>query len=266
MPGIAYRFLLAVPTIALILAMDDAHPVMRDFKLHFKSTSWNVQASLNWIRDRSFEPSAALQEMLTPAFAALNAHEFMRADDSANRKIWGPGMILFQLLAVQHSLGEPWNLNGDIFLQIQAGNLVSAPPQAVEGLHAMWKAIDPIVRARELRKSSAEFVWWEHEFKTAHAVYESPSPLVFYRYTGNPQVLLPRAPIHITHAGRQILSLQDLPVAPVHVPRRREREIDGEEVFVDEPVPKRRKQAGKKYVHTATPPGVRRSGRLKKGN
>ncbi|KAF8162083.1 hypothetical protein K438DRAFT_1776152 [Mycena galopus ATCC 62051] len=138
-------------TIASILAVDDAHPVMRNFKLHFKSTSWNVQASHNWIRNRSFDPSAALQEMLTPVFAALNAHELMRGDDLANRKIWGPGMILFQLLAIQ--------------------------------------------------------------------------------------------------AGR------------------RERESLGEEVFLEEPVPKRHKlAAGKKIVRTATPPGVRRSGRLKKGD
>ncbi|KAF8207365.1 hypothetical protein K438DRAFT_1755413 [Mycena galopus ATCC 62051] len=58
------------------------------------------------------------------------------------RRMWGPGMILFRLLAVRRSLGEPWNLNGDSFLQIRAGNLVSAPPQAVEDLHAMWNRPD----------------------------------------------------------------------------------------------------------------------------
>ncbi|KAF8197242.1 hypothetical protein K438DRAFT_2119730 [Mycena galopus ATCC 62051] len=121
-----------------------------------------------------------------------------------------------------------------------------------------------IVRAGELQKSSAKFVQWEHEFKMAHAVHESSPPLVFYRYTGNPQVPLPQVPIHIAHAGRHILYPRDLPVPPAHVPRR-ERESDGEEVFLEELVPKRHKPAGKKIVRTAILPGVRRSGRLKKG-
>ncbi|KAF8144956.1 hypothetical protein K438DRAFT_1782370 [Mycena galopus ATCC 62051] len=69
---------------------------------------------------------------------------------------------------------------------------------------------------------------------------------------------------HIAHAGRHILYPRDLPVPPAHVPRR-ERESDGEEVFLAELVPKRHKPAGKKIVRTAIPPGVRRSSGLKKG-
>ncbi|KAF8173334.1 hypothetical protein K438DRAFT_1980883 [Mycena galopus ATCC 62051] len=113
---LSHLFLLAVPTIAQVLAASDAHPVLRNFKTHFKSTSWN---------------------MLTPALAALSAHSLMRSDPMANRKIWGPGLILFQLLAIQHSLNEPWDLNGDTFLRIQAGDLVPSPPAAVEGLNVM---------------------------------------------------------------------------------------------------------------------------------
>ncbi|KAF8212787.1 hypothetical protein K438DRAFT_1751217 [Mycena galopus ATCC 62051] len=74
-PQLSQLFLLAMPTIAPILAVDDTHPVMRNFKLHFKSTSWNVQASLNWIWNRSFDPSAALQEMLTPIQAGRRERE-----------------------------------------------------------------------------------------------------------------------------------------------------------------------------------------------
>ncbi|KAJ7220935.1 hypothetical protein GGX14DRAFT_389317 [Mycena pura] len=107
---------------------------------------WSIQGSLRWMKGCFFEPSPALDAMLNAALGELSAHELMRADPLVNRNIWGPGSVLFRLLAIQHSLGEPWNLNGDTFLNIQAGRLRLSPLRAVEGLNAMWLAFDPVVQ------------------------------------------------------------------------------------------------------------------------
>ncbi|KAF8145257.1 hypothetical protein K438DRAFT_1782092 [Mycena galopus ATCC 62051] len=202
-PQLSHLFLLAVPTIAQVLAASDAHPVLRNFKTHFKSTSWNVQASLDWMRKCSFQPSPALHQMLTPALAALSAHSLMRSDPMANRKIWGPGLILFQLLAIQHSLNEPWDLNGDTFLRIQAEDLVPSPPAVVEGLNIMWKSTDPIVRTKESQITTTEFGPLEETFKGYHAVYETSSALIFYRQEGNwtTRTHASPEPIRIQHIG-----------------------------------------------------------------
>ncbi|KAF8124675.1 hypothetical protein K438DRAFT_2002537 [Mycena galopus ATCC 62051] len=258
-PQLSQLFLLAVPMIAQILTATDPHPVLHHFETHFKSTSWNVQASLDWMRKCLFQPSPALHQMLTPALAALSAHSLMRSDPTANRKIWGPGLILFQLLAIQRSLNEPWDLNGDTFLRIQAGILILSPPEAVEGLDAMWRSTDPIVRAKESQITTAGFGPLEETFKAAHAVYETSSTLIFYRPGGNgtPGTHPSSEPIRIQHIGRVILFSQDLPSAPKKP--RKKRAFEGEDVFQEEP---KRKQA-KKYLSQPTPPHARRSTRLK---
>ncbi|KAJ7930507.1 hypothetical protein B0H13DRAFT_2309460 [Mycena leptocephala] len=119
-----------------------------------------------------FEASPALDAMLNVALDALSANELMRLDPLANKKIWGPRSVLLQLLAIQHSLDEPWNFNGETFLQIQAGRLRLSQPRAIEGLHEMWLAIDPVVRAREIENqmSTSGVVEWEARFKAAHSL------------------------------------------------------------------------------------------------
>ncbi|KAJ7364817.1 hypothetical protein DFH08DRAFT_799131 [Mycena albidolilacea] len=127
--------------------------------------------------------------------------------------IWGPGSVLLQLLAVQDSIGEPWDLNGDKFLHIQSGELLSSPPQAVKGLDFMWRSFDPIGRAGESRMTTSKFVDWEECFKSTHTVYEPSSALVFYHRAADwtSVSFVPRPAINIQHTGKYILSAQDLP-------------------------------------------------------
>ncbi|KAF7372007.1 hypothetical protein MVEN_00058900 [Mycena venus] len=268
-PQLLQLFLLAVPTIARILALEDSNPVTCNFRDHFKEVRWSVEASLRWMKGCLFEPTPALDAMLNTALGELSAHELMRTDPLANRKIWGPGSVLFQLLAIQHSLDEPLNLNGDTFLNIQAGRLRLSPPQAVEGLHEMWLAFDPVVRAREIQNqmSTSRVLEWEARFKAAHTVFENSADLVFYRRDvgWNPEIIPPRPAVNIWYNERAIILLQDLPPPEQQGEKRA---FVGEDIFGDGPVPKRRKKMGsnkttKKYEPKPTPPHARRSSRLK---
>ncbi|KAJ7304514.1 hypothetical protein DFH08DRAFT_825457 [Mycena albidolilacea] len=172
--------------------------------------------------------SPGLDAMLSAPPDALSAHEIMCSDPEANRKIWGPGSVLLQLLAVQDSIGEPWDLNGDTFLRIQWGELLSSPPQAVKGLDVMWRSFDPIGRAGESRMTTSKFVDWEEHFKTTHTVYEPSSALFFYRRAADwtSVSFVPRPAINIQHAGKPILSARDLPfVGEGSVKRTRDTDI-----------------------------------------
>jgi hypothetical protein len=212
-PQLSQLLLLAVPALAHVLAFDTSNPVVQSFRDYFKEIPWKVEASLDWMKSCSFKASPGLDAMLTAPLDALSAHEIMRSDPEANRKIWGPGSVLLQLLAVQDSIGEPWDLNGDTFLRIQSGELLSSPPQAVKGLDVMWRSFDPIGRAGESRMTTSKFVDWEERFKTTHTVYEPSSALVFYRRAADwtSVSFVPRPAINIQHAGKPILSARDLP-------------------------------------------------------
>ncbi|KAJ7877260.1 hypothetical protein B0H14DRAFT_3436212 [Mycena olivaceomarginata] len=211
-PQLSQLLLLAVPALAHVLAFDTSNPVVQSFRDYFKEIPWKVEASLDWMKSCSFKASPGLDAMLTAPLDALSAHEIMRSDSEANRKIWGPGSVLLQLLAVQDSIGEPWDLNA-----------------SVKGLGVMWRSFDPIGRAGESRMTTSKFVDWEERFKTTHTVYEPSSALVFYHRAADwtSVSFVPRPAINIQHAGKPIPSARDLPfVGEGSVKRTRDTDIE----------------------------------------
>ncbi|KAJ7348563.1 hypothetical protein DFH08DRAFT_1000504 [Mycena albidolilacea] len=173
----------------------------------------------------------------------------MRSDSEANRKIWGPGSVLLQLLVVQDSIREAWNLNSDTFLRIQSGELLSSPPQAVKGLDVMWRSFDPIARAGELRMKTSKLVDWEEQFRTTHTVYEPSSSLVFYRRTADCTSVsfVPQPAVRIEHDRKPILLAQDLPSREELVGERQvKRTGDGE---IELPVKRMKALATRPFLH-----------------
>ncbi|KAJ7442916.1 hypothetical protein B0H11DRAFT_2251196 [Mycena galericulata] len=107
-PALSHLFSLAVPKIAQILLLMDAnHPVIQNYKEYFKTHTHNAESSILWMKSRSFDPSPALEAMMAQPLSALAKHEYMDQDGTANQKMWGPGAILLQLLAIQ--FGRPKN-------------------------------------------------------------------------------------------------------------------------------------------------------------
>jgi hypothetical protein len=244
-----------VPSIArLLVFMDDSNRVIHSFLEYFRETPWNAKASIAWMKRFSFAPSPALDAMLTEPLVALTEHELMRDDDKANQKIWGPGLAFLQILAIQHSLGEVWNLNGETLLHIQAGHLVSSAPLAYAALDVVWLSVDPVVTGRELM---AQLLILKTEFLDAHTVHKNSSDVIFYRRISdlNPELTL--APVDVEHAGRAILTAVDLPSQPSR-PRGTKRVFEGHDVFDGKTVKRYRK-----YKPKPTPPDVRRSHRLR---
>ncbi|KAJ7831252.1 hypothetical protein B0H13DRAFT_1915550 [Mycena leptocephala] len=244
-PPLSQLFLFAVPTIARIL-----------FPGSFQGNSMERRSIPSM--DEGV-PSPALDAMLKVALGMLSANELMCMDPLANQKIWGPGSVLFQLLAIQHSLDEPRNLNSETFLQIQAGRLRSSRPRAIEGLHEM---------EIENQMSMSGVLEWEAKFKAAHTVFENSADLVFYHRDGgwNPEIIPSLPAVNIRHNGRTIKLPDDLPLLPPAKQRGEKRAFVGEDVFGDGPVPKRKETGSKKYEPKPTPPHARRSTRRKKKN
>ncbi|KAJ6465519.1 hypothetical protein C8R47DRAFT_1079299 [Mycena vitilis] len=246
---LARLFYLAVPTIAEILdRMDMSNPVIRSREDFFKDEPYTLKKSVVWMRSCGFDPTPALESMLEEPLAALRAHPLMRADsDDSHRMVWGPGSVFLQVLAIQHSNGEPWDLNGQTFCDVRAGRLVFSPPRALEGLTTMWLSIDPVDVATENHWSFPEVSRYEAEFR--------PCDVVFYqRLQASPPTTTP--PVRIQHNGQNILTAAGLP--PDNRPPKRELR-DVEDIADVAPVKRLR---GAKYKPKPTPPGVRRSQRM----
>ncbi|KAJ7637382.1 hypothetical protein DFH06DRAFT_1433574 [Mycena polygramma] len=216
--------MIPVPTIAEILdRMDMSDPVIKSHEDFFEDEPYTLKKSVVWMPSCGFDPTPGLESMLEEPLAALRAHPLMRADsDDSHRMVWGPGSVFLQVPAIQHSNGEPWDLNGQTFCDVRAGRLVSSPPRALEGLRSMWLSIDPVDVATENHWSFPEVSRYEAEFRAAHTIYRSPCDVVFYhRLHASPPATNP--PVRIHHNGRSILTAADLP--PDNRPPKRELRI-----------------------------------------
>ncbi|KAJ7182087.1 hypothetical protein C8R46DRAFT_1027892 [Mycena filopes] len=243
---------------------------------HF-SSGWSVKRAADCTRIHSFSPSPALDAMLFEPLAALRRHELICSDPDVQQKIFKPGSVLLQLLAIQHSLGEAWNLNGTTFSEIQSGVIALDSPAALAALTAMYGAIDPAILPRGLPHQ----VTWQERFKSRHTIFESSDAMVFYRRVGPARDAAP--PIRVDNEDQLVLVATDLPSTSAWLKawnRNRERLEGGRHLLNsdDEDAKPRRKRTrklreprddeakqprkkGKKYVPLDTPPGVRRSGR-----
>ncbi|KAJ6543120.1 hypothetical protein B0H19DRAFT_1239236 [Mycena capillaripes] len=251
---LAWLFDLAVPAIAQILAaMDPSNPVIQSYQDRFADGPFDTRESMTWMRQCFLEPTPALEAMLEEPLAALAIHPLLRNDPFAHRKIWGAGSVLFQLLAIQHSLGIPLDLNGHTFSELQNGDLTLEPPRAVAALEAMWSSIDPIAVAAENGWSSPQLAEYEDMFTAKHSVYFSPCDITFYVSLGF--MASKRAPIRIQHNGRDILFAHQLP-SDARPEKRRFEEVDsGDQLEDDFDPPRPEPKRSRKWLPKATPPG-----------
>lgn len=261
-PKLSHLFSLAVPAIVEILVlMDISNPVIRSYRARFKNDPVTARKSIEWMRSCSLEPSPALEAMLAESLAALTSHELMRSDADASHKIWGLGSVLLQLLAIQHSLGEPWDLNGNTFSHIQTGLLVTSTPRGLDALHAMWLCMDPISIRSKRQLTVAQLATFDTKFKADHTVYDTPTRVAFFRRVAKSDVKNnQRASIRIKHNGLAILLAADLPQSGMPTPVKRK--FDGVDVF-DGRQQVKASRGSRKWQPKPTPPNVRRSSRNK---
>ncbi|KAJ7024686.1 hypothetical protein C8F04DRAFT_1192210 [Mycena alexandri] len=163
-------------------------------------------------------------------------------------------------------LGDPWNLNGATFTDIQSGRIIFTPPSSFAALDAICGSIDVSTR-RERRGSN--YMQWQLQFDERHTSFDMSSryALVLHHRVGSAVAGGTSAPaIRIEHDSKIISSATDLPPIGPWLEARRcsialRQDIldpDGD----DEPPRKRRASGTKKKK--PTPPGVRRSTRARR--
>ncbi|KAJ7479047.1 hypothetical protein FB451DRAFT_1172168 [Mycena latifolia] len=148
----------AVPTVAKILAkFGNSHPVVEHFNVYFKGNKTidrSQQASV-WMRSFGLVPTPELK-----LFSSAGCTKPERSE-----RVPGVGSALLQLLAVQHELGEPLNLNGDLLRDLLDGRVVHCPHDGNAGLEVMFSAVSGSRRAATVLRCLLKF-------KCEHATYD----------------------------------------------------------------------------------------------
>ncbi|KAJ7021948.1 hypothetical protein C8F04DRAFT_1194996 [Mycena alexandri] len=190
-------------------------------------------------------PKSCTGGMLFETLAMLKQHELLSSDPEANKKIFGTGSVLLQILS---------------------GRIIFTPPSSFAALDAICGSIDVSTR-RERRGSN--YMQWQLQFDERHTSFDMSSryALVLHHRVGSAVAGGTSAPaIRIEHDSKIISSATDLPPIGPWLEARRcsialRQDIldpDGD----DEPPRKRRASGTKKKK--PTPPGVRRSTRARR--
>ncbi|KAJ7048915.1 hypothetical protein C8F01DRAFT_1379362 [Mycena amicta] len=156
-------FTAALPSLGNLLAeYSDSHPVIESYSTYFlfKNTEcrdnparWTPYVR-RWLRsvhlDVTPELEILLKEPLEQLLQALQQRgpELGLDNDDCMRRVYGVGSAMLQLLAVQHDLQEPYDLNGDTFLDMQSDRetsraIIFRKPDFAPALQAMIRSTKP---------------------------------------------------------------------------------------------------------------------------
>ncbi|KAJ7859599.1 hypothetical protein B0H14DRAFT_2746189, partial [Mycena olivaceomarginata] len=138
----------------------------------------------DWMRSLCLVPTPELVAVLIEPLGNLLKHELLAdmLQPERHRRVMAVGSALFQLLAVQHILGEELSLDGSILNDLALGDVVPRSSDGPEALAAMFAAI-PSSAAHSGK-------WAPHmqQFNGAHSFYDPDFCHPTFRRLNGPQV------------------------------------------------------------------------------
>ncbi|KAJ7735500.1 hypothetical protein B0H16DRAFT_1731302 [Mycena metata] len=134
-----------MPQLAKILAQwDPQHTVIRSLRAFGGSKKVNQrQKPSEWLVALGLRLTPEVELALESATFSLMQHETLAHIHYEERtsRITGVGTALLQCLVVQHELGEPLNLNGDLVNDLWDDSVVARKSDSKAALHAMYVAV-----------------------------------------------------------------------------------------------------------------------------
>ncbi|KAJ7455678.1 hypothetical protein B0H11DRAFT_1926064 [Mycena galericulata] len=246
-PALAAIFKAAIPGVAKILAaFDDGHPVTASYTKYFRGKK-NVARQRNagdWMATFALVPTAELEAVIADPLLRLLKHKSLADLPQPDRheRVMGVGSALLQLLAVQHELGEPLNLNGDTMHDLVSGAIVPLRYDGDDALNYMFAALP--LRSNE----SGEITGHLLKFKGEHSIYDADlRPPTFcreFRSHTDPS----EAISVVLKRQRDAVEEEDEP------PAKRRKRKQPESAVIDEPKAKKPAKAQAKVARKAAEP------------
>ncbi|KAF8169465.1 hypothetical protein K438DRAFT_1774259 [Mycena galopus ATCC 62051] len=108
------------PLAKLLLSWPRDHPVINAFNLYTAAHSETRIKPSSWLPEFFRHPEAELAPLFRPPYAKLwdSVDLVSLPDEERSQRIANVVRPILQLLAIQHELKEPFNLNGDLFEDI----------------------------------------------------------------------------------------------------------------------------------------------------
>ncbi|KAJ7307927.1 hypothetical protein DFH08DRAFT_824012 [Mycena albidolilacea] len=193
-PVLTSIFNAAIPQLVGILAdWNNLHPVIASFNEYFSGQKKHLHSreASHWMDTLGLALTPELEAVLTDPLIRLIDHPALLrlTEEECQRRVMGVGSVLLQILAVQHELGEPLNLNGDLIEDLKDESVVACLADGDEALNAIFSIISTSTRLDA-------FVQQMLAFKRDHTMFnEELRPPLFRR--DRPSYFPPTKPIPV---------------------------------------------------------------------
>ncbi|KAK7040023.1 hypothetical protein R3P38DRAFT_3350044 [Favolaschia claudopus] len=228
-PELTAIFDSALPLIANILAhFSAAHPLVQNFilfdfaakkpkkriegDLHITPTESSI--AFDWMQHLGLLATPEQVALKDRALDRLLRHSQPRASDASDDissaewkiRVCSVGSALLQILVVQHELGEPLNLNGDLLDDLINGRIVACEDDAESVLNLIMTCA--LGQITEAQTSLEKFIKFKREFTVYDETYRPPSFRRIAESTSQPS-----APMLVTVKRGAEEEIEDVPEA-----------------------------------------------------
>ncbi|KAK7034906.1 hypothetical protein R3P38DRAFT_3493254 [Favolaschia claudopus] len=148
----------AMPAVAKLLAeFNSNHPLVRHFTRFSKKKPKKIEGkppgkrisktdsltAHSWMYSIGLCPTAEMSAVMERFLERLLRREELRCIPSLerNRRVFGVGSALLQILVIQDELGEQLNLNGDFLDDLRRRRVVSCGREGLKVIHFMMSAV-----------------------------------------------------------------------------------------------------------------------------
>ncbi|KAJ6512325.1 hypothetical protein DFH09DRAFT_1100099 [Mycena vulgaris] len=160
-------------------------------------------AAADWIRTLGLVPTPELEAILSAPLISLMVHPGLSdiSEHECHTRVMGVGSVLLQLLAVQHKLKEPLDLNGDLIEDLLDNSVVPGRSDGDDAFNVMFAALE------SSPAESGVLVQQMLKFKRDHTVFDEEfQPPTFRR--DRPSHIQPNIAIPVVVGGRNIESVR----------------------------------------------------------
>ncbi|KAJ6470765.1 hypothetical protein C8R47DRAFT_1325125 [Mycena vitilis] len=234
-----------VPLTALLKRFSDDHPVVLSYNLFFMDAPEGdrdarvQEADSNALMQR---PLKKLEDFRVLAVPGRERHY----------RVIGVGQAMLQILALQHELEEPLDLNGDTFEDLVDKDIFPVTMQAHHAIYAMFRATNPKQLRHKKHWDSSSFNKAAKQFSNTHAIVDSNYNPATYLRPGSRESRRPRVAVETFPIAEEVTSeLGSNNPQQFEDPRNKiRRRSDDEDADADEDVPLPKRQATQRRLRS----------------
>ncbi|KAJ6517243.1 hypothetical protein C8R47DRAFT_1205479 [Mycena vitilis] len=243
-----------VPLTALLKCFSDDHPVVLSYNSFFMDAPEGDRDARvqEWLQTFLADPTPELTALMQRPLKKLEDFRVLAVPGRERHyRVIGVGQAMLQILALQHELEEPLDLNGDMFEDLVDKDIFPVTMQAHHAIYAMFRAKNPKQLRHKRHWDSSSFNKAAKQFSNTHAIVDPNYHPATYLRPGSRESRRPRVAVETFPIAEEVTGEGSNNAQQVEDPRNKiRRRSDDEDADADADVPLPKRQATQRRLRS----------------